>query len=457
MLKAAGPMKGTLTQGSVTSTLINLTLPMIWGVFAIIAFSLADTYFVAKLGTRQLAAMSFTFPVVTLLGSVSMGLGIGAASVIARAIGEGERDRVRRLTTNSLSLSLLMVSVLVVLGISTINPVFQALGASPDILPFIREYMTIWYGGVIFLVVPMVGTSAIRAAGNTFVPSVIMTVAAVVNIILDPIFIFGFATIPAMGLRGAAIATVIGRATTLIASVLFLHFREKMLLWKLPTPKDLLSDWRQILHVGIPATGTNMITPISTAVVTGLVATEGAEAVAGFGIATRVEAFALIVIMALSASIGPFVGQNWGAQLYHRVHTAIRQSFLFCIFWGVLLTLILAASSEQIATAFDQNPNVVAIAASYLTLVPVSYGTMGLMFIASSTFNALGKPLPSLMMTITRMLLLYVPLAYLGSLWWGVKGIFVAACIANLLVGIGAYFWTCKTWQLRSEIGRAHV
>ncbi|XDE60458.1 MATE family efflux transporter [Arthrospira platensis BEA 1257B] len=196
-------MKGTLTQGSVTSTLINLTLPMIWGVFAIIAFSLADTYFVAKLGTRQLAAMSFTFPVVTLLGSVSMGLGIGAASVIARAIGEGERDRVRRLTTNSLSLSLLMVSVLVVLGISTINPVFQALGASPDILPFIREYMTIWYGGVIFLVVPMVGTSAIRAAGNTFVPSVIMTVAAVVNIILDPIFIFGFATIPDHGTAGS--------------------------------------------------------------------------------------------------------------------------------------------------------------------------------------------------------------------------------------------------------------
>lgn len=443
-------MERKLTQGSVTSTLINLTLPMVWGVFAIIAFSLADTYFVAQLGTRQLAAMSFTFPVVTLLGSVSMGLGVGAASVIARAIGEGERDRVRRLTTNGLGLSLIMVTVLVALGITTINPVFKTLGASPDVLPFIREYMTIWYGGVIFLVVPMVGTSAIRAAGNTLVPSVIMTVAAVVNIILDPIFIFGLGSIPALGLQGAAIATVIGRATTLIASVLFLHFQEKMLLWKLPNPKDIWTDWRQILHVGIPATGTNMITPISTAVVTGLVASYGSEAIAGFGIATRVEAFALIVIMALSASIGPFVGQNWGAQLYNRVNQAIRQSFLFCLFWGVLLTLILATSSKQIATAFNQDPKVIAIAVSYLSLVPISYGTMGLIFVASSTFNALGKPLPSLIMTITRMLLLYVPLAYLGSLWLGVKGIFIAACIANLLVGIGAYFWTRKTWEIQS-------
>ncbi|MEB3884399.1 MATE family efflux transporter [Lyngbya sp. CCY1209] len=443
-------MNRTLTQSPVTPTLVRLTLPMIWGVFAIIAFSLADTYFVAQLGTRQLAAMSFTFPVVTLLGSVSMGLGVGAASVIARAIGVGERDRVRRLTTNSLSLALLLVALLAIAGLATIDPVFTALGAGPDVLPLVREYMTIWYGGVLFLVVPMVGTSALRAAGDTFIPSVIMTVAALVNIVLDPLLIFGFGPVPGLGLKGAAIATVIGRATTLIASVLFLHFREKMLLWKLPHPKDLVADWRLVLHVGIPATGTQAIAPISTALITGLIATYGAPAVAGFGIATRVEAFALIVLMALSASIGPFVGQNWGAQRYDRVYRAIRISFIFCLIWGLLLTVILAAGSEQIAAQFDTNSQVVAIASTYLTLVPISYGTLGLMLVASSSFNALGKPLPSLTMTVGRLLVLYVPLAYLGSFLFGITGIFAAACFANLVVGIGAYWWTQKTQKARS-------
>ena len=150
-------MKSKLTEGPVGLQLLKLTLPLVWGVFAVIAFSLADTYFVVQLGTNQLAAMSFTFPVVMVLGSVAMGLGVGASSIIARAIGSGDRYRVRQLTTDSLILSLLVVAILAGLGLATINPLFTALGAGPDALPLIRDYMSVWYLGIIFLVVPLVG------------------------------------------------------------------------------------------------------------------------------------------------------------------------------------------------------------------------------------------------------------------------------------------------------------
>ncbi|MEL6765514.1 MAG: MATE family efflux transporter, partial [Cyanobacteria bacterium J06607_6] len=173
-----------------------MTLPMVGGVFAIVAFNLADTFFVGQLGTQQLAAVSFTFPVVLLLGSLAMGLGIGASSVIARAIGEGDRDRVRRFTTNSLLLALTAVILFVLLGLATIDPLFTLLGATPEQLPLVREYMQIWYFGMVFLVVPMVGNSAIRAAGNTATPSLIMTMAAGLNILLDPLLIFGWAGFP---------------------------------------------------------------------------------------------------------------------------------------------------------------------------------------------------------------------------------------------------------------------
>ena len=442
-------MKLKLTEGPVGSQLLKLTLPMVWGVFAVIAFSLADTYFVAQLGTNELAAMSFTFPVVMILGSVAMGLGVGTSSIIARAIGAGDRYRVQRLTTDSLTLSLMIVGILVGLGLATIDPLFTALGAGPEALPLINDYMRVWYLGMFCLVVPLVGNSAIRASGNTAVPSLIMTVAAAVNILLDPLFIFGWGGFPALGIQGAALATVISRASTLVASLAFLHYRERLLLFSLPGLREVLEGWRSILAVGLPAAATNLIAPISIGLLTSLMASHGPEAVAGFGIASRVEAFALIAPMALSASIGPFVGQNWGAQQCGRVNQALRLSFWFCLAWGGLIAVIVGAIAPSIASWFDSEPAVVASAAAYLSIVPLSYGALGIVFIFSSTFNALGKPLPSVAITLSRLFLLSVHLAYLGNWLFGVQGVFAAACLSNVAVGLGAYIWHARWGNLR--------
>ena len=434
-------MKRRLTEGPVGSQLIKLTLPMVWGVFAIIAFNLVDTYFVGQLGTAQLAAMSFTFPVVMTLGSLAMGLGIGASSVIARAIGEGDMRRVQRFTTNSLTLALTAVILFVSLGLVTIDPLFQALGAGPEVMPFIRDYMQIWYFGMVFLVVPMVGNSAIRAAGNTLTPSIIMTLAAATNIILDPLLITGAWGFPRLELQGAALATVIARATTLVAALLVLRFKENLLSTQLPDLEETLWCWRDILTVGLPAAAASMITPISIGVITSLLAVHGAAAVAGFGVASRIESFALITVMALSASIGPFVGQNWGAQQFGRVRLALRQSFLFCMGWGLLMAVALGVGARSLSALFNQDPAVLAVATQYLWLVPISYGTAGIIQVASSAFNAMGKPIPSIVMTTARMFVLYIPLAYLGSRVAGPTGIFVAALVSNLVVGLGAYGW----------------
>lgn len=440
-------MSKRLTEGSVGRQLSRLTLPMIWGIFAIVAFNLVDTYFVGQLGTAPLAAMSFTFPVVMTLGSLAMGLGIGASSVIARAIGEGDMSRVQRFTTNSLLLALLAVVLFSSAGLFTIDPLFTLLGATPETLPLIRDYMEVWYFGMMFLVVPMVGNSAIRAAGNTFTPSLIMTLAAGINIVMDPLLILGLAGFPQMGIRGAAMATLISRAMTLVASLLVLHYKERLLSLKIPSLKDMLWCWRDILYVGLPAAATQMITPISIGVITSLLATFGAAAVAAFGIASRVESLAMIVLMALAASIGPFVGQNWGAKQYGRVARAVKLSFWFCLVWGIGMAVLLGIGGAAIARQFNQDPEVIAIAASYLWMVPISYGTAGIIQVASSSFNALGKPLPSAIMTIMRMLVLYIPLAYLGSYWFGIGGIFAATTLSNLVVGIGAYLWNLRTCQ----------
>jgi len=443
-------MKQRLTEGNVGSTLVKLTIPMVWGVLSIIAFNLVDTYYVGQLGTKPLAAMSFTFPVVMTLGSLSMGLGVGASSVISRAIGEGDHQRVQKFTTNSLTLAVTAVVIFVILGLLTIDPLFTALGATADVLPLIRDYMQIWYIGMVFLVVPMVGNSAIRASGNTLTPSLIMIFAAVINIVLDPLLILGIGGFPRLELQGAALATVVARGTTLIAALLVLHFKERMLYLKLPSVEDTLWCWKDILYVGLPAAASSMINPISIGVVTSLLAGFGAEAVAAFGIASRIESLALIAVMSLSASIAPFVGQNWGAKKYARVGKALQLSFLFCLLSGLIGAAILALTAPSLVAFFDQNPDVVRIASQYLWIVPISYAGAGIILVANSAFNALGKPIPSVVMTVVRMFVLYIPLAYFGGQLYGVNGIFAAACISNLIVGIGAYLWNQKTCSAKA-------
>jgi putative MATE family efflux protein len=412
---------------------------MIWGIFSILAFSLADTYFVAQLGIQELAAISFTFPVVNVLSSVAMGLGIGASSMIARAIGEGDRQKVRRLTTDSLLLSLIVVVILVVIGLVTIQPLFTALGADPEILSLVRDYMKVWYLGMAFVVVPMVGNSAIRASGNTLVPSLIMTFAAGANILFDPVLIFGWGPFPALGLQGAAIATALSYGSTLVASLLFLHFREHLLSFRQPHLPSMLANWRGLLQVGLPAITTNLIAPLSVGMVVSLLSGYGAEAVAGFGLASKLESIALIIPIALAASLGPFVGQNWGAQQRGRINRSLSLTFWFCLAWGTMVAAILGIKGEEISTWFNQAPEVVNSATLYLAIVPISYGPLGIVLAASSAFNAMGKPIPALGMSISRLLVLYLPLAYLGGWIFGIAGIFGAACLANAVVGLWAW------------------
>ena len=233
--------------------------------------------------------------------------------------------------------------------------------------------MSIWYLAIIFLVIPMVGNNAIRATGDTRTPSFVMLFAVLINVILDPILIFGWGPIPRLELMGAALATAISRAMTLLVALYVLYYREQMITFVWPGWSALFGSWRRIMAIGLPAAATNMITPLSMGAITALVATFGPAAVAAFGVATRIDMFALTVIMALSSVLGPFIGQNWGAQRYDRVHTAVRQSQIFSFAWGILMLAVLGLFARPIAALFNEDLLVIETVALYLWLVPLSY------------------------------------------------------------------------------------
>lgn len=437
--------KARLTEGPVGKHLVNMTVPMLFGITTMMAQGLIDTWFLGKVGVRELAAFGFGFPILMIVTSVAIGLGAGTSSVVARAIGGGDLRRARRLATDSLFLGFLITFVISMIGIFTINPLFRLLGAPEDMLPLIRPFMIILYAGIPFVVVGMIGMASMRATGDTRLPSSLMVLAAILNVILDPILIFGVGPIPAMGLNGAAMAALLARSAIFCGTVYLMRYRLNMLSFNMPDPVELRKSWIDILHVGIPAAGTNVIVPLGAAIVTAMIARFGPEAVAGFGVATRIEAMMLVVFYALSAIIGPFVGQNLAAGRERRILQALWLCTLFCIVAGLLIAGFLALFADFIPTLFSQDKDVTSVTRLFLWIVPVSYGTYGMVMVMNASFNGLGNPMPAVWISVARIMVLYVPLAIIGMRLFGIVGIFAAYAIANVIAGIGAYAWARNT------------
>jgi len=428
-----------LTQGNINKHIINLTLPMIFGILSIVAFNLADTYFIGKLGTLEMAAITFTTPVVLILNSLNLGLGLGAGAVISRAVGENNWTKVKRLTTDSLSLGLVFALGASVLGLLTIRPLFTALGASHEALKIIQSYMSIWYIGVPFIVIPMVGNNGIRALGDTKTPSIVMAVSSGINILLDPLFIFGWGPIPAMGVQGAAIATVFARSITFCVSLYVLGHREKVISFTRVSLRTILSSWGHILYIGLPTAIARMIIPFGIAFITNLIASYGDSVVAGFGIATKIEYFSLTFVMAVSSIMPAFIGQNFGAGRMDRIHKGILSTCKFSLVSGFLIYGLLFMTSPWIGAQFSKDPQVIENVVLYLRIMPLAYPFQGVTMIITSSLNAIHQPIRSALINLGQMMVIYVPLAFILSGLFQVKGIFMAFVVSHLLASLTAY------------------
>lgn len=418
---------------------------MVLGVLAVLSVSLADTYFVGQLGTDELAALSFTFPVVLTISSLSIGLSAGASSIVSRSIGGNHTDDTRRLATDSLVLALVVVAVVCAAGLFAVRPLFSLLGAQGRVLDIVVEYMRVWFFGMPFLVVPMVGGGLIRANGDSIAPSLVMVGAAVINVGLDRAFVFGAGPLPALGVAGAAWASLVARACALLAMGWFLIAREKLLSSAIPRWADMKHSWARLLKVGVPAAGSNMVNPIAISVVTAVLATFGKDTVAAFGVATRLESFAAIPMLALSSAIGPIAGQNWGDDETARTKGAMRAAFIFCLGYSVLIAAVFWLAARPLVEFFSDDPEVVGEAATYLRIVGATLGGYGVIITASAAYNAIGEAVRGLGFTLLRSAVLYVPLAsasvLVGTAWVAFGGIAAANALSGALVLWLAFRW----------------
>lgn len=436
--------KPDLLSGDIALTLRKMTVPVILGMILLMTFGLVDTFFVSLLGTEQLAAISFTFPVTFTVISLNIGLGIGTSATIAKLLGAGKTEGAKITGTSALTVSLVLVIFLTIIGLFTIEPIFSLLGANQEHMPYIIDYMVVWYGAGIFLSLPMVGNAVLRASGDTKTPSIIMALGGLINAVLDPILIFGWGPIPAMGIQGAALATLIAWAVGSVHILYLLAIKRQLIEPRFLSMKELRESGASILKIGIPAAGANMLTPIANGVLTAIVATFGTAAVASWGVGGRIESIACIVVLALSMTLPPFISQNYGAGKIHRVKQAYRFALKFVLFWQLFIFGLMWLLSPFIARIFAQEQEVIELIQLFLMIVPLGYGLQGIIILTNSSLNAMHKPMMALTLSVLRLFVFFVPISYLGSILYQLSGMFWMGVVANFLTAFVSIMWFRK-------------
>ena len=427
-----------LVDGSVARHLVAQTLPMVLGIACIMGVGLLDAYFIGRLGPDPLAAVGFIFPVSVALSSLGVGVMVGVNSVVSRALGAAERERAAARGVQGIALAGgvgAFVALALLLGHESL---FVALQAPPDLLPLIGDYIVPYAFGLPLLLLAMGANGVLRGQGEAVKSSSILVAVALVNGVLDPLLIFGIGPFPALGVSGAGWATAIANLAAMVLGLTLASTCELPLHPRHALRHDVSGGVRELGRVGAPAAIANAINPIGISLVTALLARHGQDAVAAYGAAGRLQSVAVVPLLALSSSIGPITGQNWGANEPGRARRALGLSGGFSVGYGLLVALALFLLRDPIASLFSDDARVVEQLASYLALASWGFFGYGLLIVANGAMNAVDRASLAFGLSVARVALLLLPLAWLGTRQ-GPSFVYGAELAANLVGGAAAF------------------
>ncbi|WP_147109415.1 MATE family efflux transporter [Tateyamaria sp. syn59] len=429
--------KPNLNDKPVGWALFRVSAPMSIGIFGVLMVGLVDAFFLARYADFALTAVGFIYPVTMTLTSLSIGLSAGTSTVVSQALGRGEEEGKQRTTMHAMLMGLALSSTLVTAFFLASPWLFGAMGASDKVLEAVMTYIPWWCLSFPLLVMAQLLNSVFRAAGRSEVAAITMVAQATLNIALTPLLIFGSGPIPEFGVAGAGMATFIARAAGFAGVVLYAWWTSE-LCFDVNPAKGIVKTVKRIGRVAAPASLSNAINPGGMAAVTAAVAVVGDAAVAGFGAATRIQSLLFLPMLAMSAGIGPVVGQAWGAEDQSRAQKAVRLTFYFCAAYGAVLAAALLLFAEPIAALIADNAEAAEYGAQYLRLVGLSFFGYGILVTGNAAMNARDRALWSMGLSAARIALIYIPFAWVGVLIFGYTGILGAALLANVLGAWGA-------------------
>lgn len=422
----------------VTKAILKLSIPVVFGMMVQVFYNLVDTFFIGKLNDQnQLAAANITTPVFMLLMAIATIVSTGAASYISRCLGKKDQENANRTLTTGILICTALAVVVMVVGLIFVKPLIFALGASEEVYPYAYQYVVVMLLGSIPVMLNYAGGQLLRSEGAAM-PSIIgMMIGTVVNIILDPIFIFGFN----MGILGAGIATVLGNTAAVLYYFWFYLSGKSILQIK---PKFISTDktiWKEIFFIGIPACMSQLLSSVALIVLNNQAKVYGDSALAGMGISSKLMFIGTFIFMGFAAGCQPLVGFNYGAKNYKRVREIFKAGMGMTFGIGVVLTVVFWFGARGLVSFFTPLPDVISQGAIVIRISIFSFLILGPQMLASTGIQAFGKAKESLILSVARQGVVYIPLIFAMESLLGFKGLIWAQPIADAItLGISLVF-----------------
>ncbi|RDL45406.1 MATE family efflux transporter [Marinomonas piezotolerans] len=427
--------------------LFSMTWPMLFGILSLMSFQLVDSAFIGQLGVLPLAAQGFTAPIQLLFIGLQVGLGIATTALISQALGAGKAQFAKQLGGLVIILGAVGIfafSVFVWWGRSGL---LAMLSAPESVTPIIDEYwgwwlFSTWLGAMNYFMY-----SICRSHGNTLLPGIMMVVTSLLNIGLDPLFIFVFD----LGIVGAAIATIVsfGIGLSVMSPKVFKNHWISFDFGDISLRKTLA----KIGHIMGPAMMSQLLPPISSVLATKLLAGFGTAAVAAWAVSSRFEFFAIVTVLSLTMTLPPMVGRLFGAGNVVEIRQLIRIAVMYVLLFQALVALLVWCFAEGIAGLMSSDVQVTEIVTWHLLWVPISLGPLGVCMIMVSVANALGQSYRALWISALRLFAFFLPGLWIGGELGGLSGLFIGAAIANVMAGVTA--WQMYQRLLKSACNHA--
>lgn len=427
--------------------LISFSLPALIGMLVLATYNIVDTAFVGRLGHEAIAALTVVWPLNLVLIALSVGVGVGANSLIARRLGAGNREEANRAGAQAILLGLLSGTVVAAVVVSRIDPILNLLGARPETIPFARDYLRIIIPFAPLVFFPMVANNLIRAEGNPVRSMVIMVISAGTNILLDPLLIFGLGPLPALGVRGAAIATVIAQAVGVILYVAYFRGRHSGYHFRLRDFRPAPRLWAAIYSVGAPSMAIQLSGSLVLAIINNIAVGFGALLLAALGVIFRLFAFAFMPCLGIAQGVLPLAGYNYGAGRLDRVREVVVKGALAATALTAGAAFLFIAFPGFFVGIFNREPEFVATAARGLRITSLAFAPIGAAIVFTAFFQGIGRAVPAMLLSLTRQFIFLLPATVLLSRLFGVTGLWAAVPVSDGLTAVASLTWTVITFR----------
>ena len=438
-----------LGSASIPKALLSMGIPTMIGMLVNAFYNLVDAYFVGGLGESQMGAISVVYP----LGQVVVGLGLlfgnGAASYISRLLGRGDKENANKVASTALYSSVSVGAVIIIISMVFLHPILKLLGATDSILPFAATYASIYIVSCIFNVFNVTMNNLVTSEGAAKTTMCALLTGAVLNIALDPLFIYVFD----LGVAGAAIATAISQVVSTFVYLTYIFRKKSVFHFRVKDCTYTKENMSEIFKIGIPTLVFQILTSVSISLINNAAGDYGDSAIAGMGVVTRLISMGSLSVFGFIKGFQPIAGYSYGAKKFNRLREAIKTSILwstvFCVIFGVILALFPAAIVSRFTKG---DAEMIRIGAASLRANGISIMLFGFYTVYSSLFLALGKGREGFILGACRQGICFIPVILLLPIVWGLNGIMYAQPIADVLSAVITVFMAIPLHKKLNEM-----